>query len=219
MIVTLLIRKILSMFLMMFFGALLVRLKLLKAEDSRVLSALTIYLVIPCLILSSFQIEYSSELRDGLLLSVGGAVIVNVLLILLAWLVCRFYRLDPVEKNSAIYSNAGNLLIPLISSVLGSEWVIYSCIYMTVQMFLLFSHGKSVLCEERHVDLRGIFRNVNIITMFAGVLMLIFHIKLPPLVKDFCDSVSAMTGPLAMIITGMLIGGMGLRQVFRYRRI
>ena len=50
------------MFLMLLMGFALVKTGLLKAQDSRILSVLLLYLALPCAILDSFQVEYDLSL-------------------------------------------------------------------------------------------------------------------------------------------------------------
>jgi len=57
----LLAQKIAVMFLMMFCGFMLVRLKIVKSTDSRVLARVCMYVVIPCMIIDAFQIECTPE--------------------------------------------------------------------------------------------------------------------------------------------------------------
>lgn len=68
--------------------------------------------------------------------------------------------LDVVEKTSMIYSNSGNLIIPIVTAIFGKEWVIYSTGYLSVQTILLWSHGRMMICEEKGVDFRKIFMNI-----------------------------------------------------------
>ena len=96
MLVAALIKKIISLFLILFLGALLVRLKVLKAEDSKVLSKLTLYLIIPCVIINAFQVEFSPEIRGGLLLALCAALMIQLGTIFFAYLLKKPLRLDPV---------------------------------------------------------------------------------------------------------------------------
>ena len=50
--------EITKLFIIMAMGWALVRARVLKTEDSRVISAIIVYLVAPCIIISSFQIEH-----------------------------------------------------------------------------------------------------------------------------------------------------------------
>ena len=58
------------------------------------------------------------------------------------------FGFTPIEKATIIYSNSGNLIIPLVGAILGNEWVIYSSGYMVVQTILLWTHAKSLVCNE-----------------------------------------------------------------------
>ena len=57
----LLMQQIAVLFLIMGLGFLIVKLGIVKTEDSRVLSMVTIYLVLPCVTIHAFQIEYSTN--------------------------------------------------------------------------------------------------------------------------------------------------------------
>lgn len=219
MIAVILAKKILSLFLIMVMGAALVKSKVLRAEDSKSISVVTLYLVMPCVIISSFQVEYTEEIRDGLILALIGAVLVHAVLIAVTELLGRALGWDPVEKDSAIYSNAGNLIIPIVTAMLGKEWIIYTSAFLSVQLILLWSHGKMVLCGERRIEIKKIATNVNMISIFAGILLFICRIQLPAVLRDSIDTVGSMVGPAAMIVTGMLIGNMNLKKLFSYRKL
>lgn len=212
-------KKILSLLLMLLMGVALVRLKLLRPADSRPLSVLSLYLITPCLNLSAFQVQYSESVRNGLLLAFGAAVLVEPLMILAAELLGRVFPLDPVEKTSAIYANAGNMVIPIVVSLLGQDYVIYAMAYTSVQQFLFWSHCKMTLCCERSFDLKKVFFNINMAAVLLGGGMFLAQIQFPALIRDTISDVGGLIGPLSMIITGMLIGGMDLKKVFTYRRV
>lgn len=212
-------KKILSLLFMLFLGVLLVRLNVLKSEDSKSLSVLSLYLIIPCLNLQAFQVQYNASVRNGLLLAFIAALLVELLMVLAAELLSRIVPMDPVEKTSAIYSNAGNMVIPIVTSMLGAEYVIYTMAYSSVQQFLFWSHCKMTICGERKIEFRKIFCNVNMAAILLGLAMFLLRIQFPLLIQETLSSVGNTVGPISMIITGMLIGGMDLKKVFTYRRV
>ena len=71
MISLILAKKILSLFLVMALGIVLVRCGIVRSQDSKVLSMISLYLVMPCVIISSFQVEYQPEILNGLLLALA----------------------------------------------------------------------------------------------------------------------------------------------------
>lgn len=219
MISLILMKKIFSLFLVMLMGEVLVRCGILQSEDSKSISVVTLYLIVPCVILSAFQVECTPDVRDGLLLALAAAVAIHVLLILLSWPLGRLLHLDPLEKAAAIYSNSGNLVIPLVTALVGGEWVIYSSAFLSVQLFLLWSHAKALLCGETSIDLKKILSNVNMLAILAGIVLFVTGLRFPGPVEDAIDSLSAMVGPASMLVTGMLIGGMDLKKTFAYKRL
>ena len=76
MIALLLMQKILAMFLMMLVGFVLVRLKTFRPEESLVLSRIVVLLVMPCVAIKAFQIDYTESVRNGLLLALLASLIV-----------------------------------------------------------------------------------------------------------------------------------------------
>lgn len=54
-------KQILELFLMIFMGYVIVKTGLLKDEDSKVISKIVLYLIIPCVIINAFQVEYKFE--------------------------------------------------------------------------------------------------------------------------------------------------------------
>lgn len=219
MISVILAKKILSLFLVMALGFVLVKKKVLKAEDSKILSVVTLYLIMPCVILSAFQVEYTEQIRDGLLLAFAASILLHVGLIAAAEAAGKVFHLDALEKTSIIYPNAGNLIIPIVMAVLGDEWVIYSSAFISVQLILLWSHGKMLLCGEKKIDIRKIITNVNMIAIMVGIVLFFGKLRFPQIVQDSIGMVGDTVGPISMIITGMLIGGMSFRKIFSYKRI
>ena len=53
----LLMEQIIQLFLMIFMGFLIVKAKLLNSEDSKILSIIVLYLIIPCVIINAFQVD------------------------------------------------------------------------------------------------------------------------------------------------------------------
>ena len=208
-----LVGKIAALFIVMFLGFVLVKTGICRSDDSRVLSRLSVYIVVPCSILSAFQVSCSPSILNELLLAVAAAVLIHLILIVLFYFIGPLLHLNGVEKASIIYSNAGNLVIPLVSSILGPDWVIYSSAYVSVQLFLLWSHGKMMICEEKKPDFKKIITNTNMIAILFGSFLFLAQISLPGPVDSAVRSLGSMIGPLAMLISGMLIAGTTLLTI------
>ena len=212
-------KKILSLFIIMLMSMTLVRMKIVKASDSKIMSILLLYLFFPCVILESFQIELTPEIKHGMLLSMGAAIAVQILVLVLSISLKNLLHLNAVEQCSITYSNAGNLIIPLVISVLGPEWVIYSSSFLVVQLVLFWTHMKSVMARETHIDLKAIFTNANMIAIFIGTVLMFTGWRFPAPVNDALHSLGVVIGPAAMIIAGMLLGNMSWEKIRSYKRV
>lgn len=219
MIAVLLTQQILVLFIMMACGFLLVKLKLVKSSDSRTLSAISVYLVMPCVIINAFQIDYTDEIRNGFLLALVAAIAIHIILFILIWIFGRIFKLEAVEKASIIYSNAGNLIIPLVTSVLGAQWVIYASAFMCVQMVILWTHGQSLMQGSVGFNWRRILGNFNLFSIFVGLILFFAGIKLPTVIGSAVSSISSIVGPLCMIMLGMLLASVNFKEVFSGKRI
>ena len=104
--------------MMMAMGAILVRTKVIRVEDSKSISIISLYLITPCAIFSAFQMKYTPQILKGLMLAAGAAFILHILMILLTKILEKPMGLDVVEKTSMIYSNSGNLIIPIVTEIL-----------------------------------------------------------------------------------------------------
>lgn len=211
----LLFQQIAQLFLCIILGWLLIRLRLLRPEDSRVLSVVCLYLVTPCVIVSAFQIDRTPDLLHSLALSLGTAIGIHVFLFAAVALLRRPLRLTPVEQASVIYPNSGNLIIPLVTAILGRDWVIYASMFQLVQQFPIWTHCRILLSGERSLSLKKILLNVNILSVFAGVLLFSLNITIPSVIEGTMESIGAMIGPISMFVAGMLMGDQDLRSVLR----
>ena len=214
----LLIRQIASMFIMIFLGFLTIKTKLLSQEDGKVLSKTAVYIVAPCMAFASFQIDFSSDKLLGLGIAAAAAVAVHLIYMLISRAISSPLRLMNIERASLIYSNSGNMIIPLITNVLGSEWVFYSSAYITVQTLLIWTHGKSLVQGKKDWSLKQVIFNPNIISVTIALIFFLLRVTVPRVINTAMSSVGAMIGPLCMFVVGMLIAGMDLRSLMAKKR-
>ena len=211
--------KIVELTLIVLMGYGLVKSKLLKSEDSKPLSIIGLYIISPAVMIEAFQIPYTPEILDGLLLSLGMAVFLHIMLIAIGALLKRLLHLDPIEHAASIYSNSGNLIIPLVMSLFGKEWVIYASCFIIVQTFLFWTHCRLIIVGKGNLTLKTVLKNINIWSIMIGVTMFALQIKLPDMINGTLTSVGMFIGPNAMLIAGMLIAAIPLRTILSSKRI
>ena len=214
----LLMEQIAKLFIMIFMGYVVVKMGLLKDEDSKVLSTLVLYLIVPCVILNAFQVDYTLEKVSGLELACIASLLLLFILLPVVNLIGKVLKLNEVETMSIYYSNSGNLIVPLVAFMLGDKWVFYACVFMGLQTIFFWTHCKNVLSHEKGFNLKKIFFNINIITIIVAIVLFFAKIRLPEIITGTLSSVGAMIGPASMFVIGMLIGGMDLKKVLTNKK-
>lgn len=143
-----LVSKILSLLVLLGAGVVLVRTKLLKKEDSVTLSKISVFLLSPCVIVSSFSMQVDGQAGHNLLLCFFYAILANFLFLFLGTFLKRPLHLSPVEEMSLEYTNCGNFVLPIVAGVLGEEYLLYVSAYITVYNLLVWTHGIHLFQER-----------------------------------------------------------------------
>lgn len=211
--------KIIELTLIVLMGYGLVKSRLLKSEDSKPLSIIGLYIISPAVMIEAFQIDYTPEILQGLMLSLTMAVFLHIILIATGAMLKRLLKLDPIEHAASIYSNSGNLIIPIVMALFGREWVIYASCFIVVQTFLFWTHCRVIIVGEGNLSLKVMLKNINMWSIFIGILLFAFQIKLPNFINGTLSAVGMFIGPNAMLIAGMLIASIPLKSIVSSKRI
>lgn len=214
-----LLYKIVQLFVFMVLGFVLVRAKVIKSSDSTVLSKISLYLLMPSAIINAFDFEITNEIAKGIGLSFLAAIVLHTVYILLDKIYCKVLNASSVERASAMYSNAGNLIIPIVTFVLGEEWVLYSTAFLSVQLVFLWTHGIKLFTPNEKFNIKKIVLNVNIIAIITGVILMLSPFRLPVFVKDITSSLGGMMGAVGMIIAGMVAASLNLKEMLKNKRL
>ena len=189
--------QIIKLFIILLLGFLLVKFGLLKASDSKSVSVILVYLILPCMIINAFQIDYTPQVRTGLIFTIAASVIVHLIFIAVTALLKRLLGLDTIEQMTVIYTNGGILVIPLVQAMLGDDYV--------VQIILLWTHCKQKLCSGQKLELKSIFLNANMVAIYVGIILFFTQIHLPDVIGGTIDMLANMVGPMGMLLSGMAI--------------
>lgn len=208
-----------ALFLLVVVGYVLVKTGVLKARDASILSKLVLYMCAPAAIIIAFQIELTASRMQGFLLALGAAVGVHILYFGVVGLLDHFWHYNAMEKASMIYSNCGNLILPLVTLVLGQKMVFYASGYMMVQTILLWTHCKTIMSGDAHFEIRHILLNVNMVAIALGIILCITHIHLPTMLYSALNSAQNPMGPLSMLVVGMLLSEMNMKEAFTNKRV
>ncbi len=218
MIVQLLLYKIFQLFLIMILGFVLVRAKLMKSEDSAVLSKLSLYLFMPAVIINAFNVEMTNDIVMGLIIAFFVAILIHIILLMLDCVLKKIFKTTNLERASILYSNAGNLIVPIVTYVFGEEWLIYSSAYLIVQLIFLWTHGVRLFSDKK-ISLKEILLNINMLAVISGFVIMFLGVRLPNFISEITSSLGAMLAPAGMVIAGMLAASVDFGKMLKNKRL
>lgn len=204
----LVLKQAVIMILICVIGMICYKTNIITKSVQKYFSSLVLKVVMPCLIITSFQIDLSPEVMDGLIKAVILSVISHIVMILTSNLIIRKSgkREYAIERFSLVYTNCGYMGIPLIEGVLGAEGVIYATVYMIVFNVLVWSHGVIVMRNKFSPrDLLTVLKSPTMISIGVGLIFLMSGLRLPYIISKPLSYVASMNTPLPMLIAGVTI--------------
>lgn len=204
----LVLKQAVIMILICVIGMICYKTDIITKNVQKYFSSLVLKVVMPCVIITSFQIDLSPQIMDGLIKSVLLSVISHIIMILASNLLIRKKekREHEIERFSLVYTNCGYMGIPLIEGVLGAEGVVYATVYMIVFNVLVWSHGVIVMRNKfSPQELLAVLKSPTMISIAVGLIFLISGLKLPFIISKPISYVSLMNTPLPMLIAGVTI--------------
>lgn len=207
------------------------------------ISAIIVNITNPCLMISSMLGEGERVSGRLLLLGLLGAVVTYAILIVIAELIPRIFRIKKNDRYSyfflTLFGNIGFIGIPLTSAVLGDEALVYVCFHNLVFCFIVYTIGISKITKaaaEQEESERGIrFENVPTQPSFgqkfksminpgtlAAIFSLVFYVagwNLPHLLMLTIDYAGRSTTFLSMMVLGSAVARMQVGRVTRNYRL
>lgn len=213
-----LVSKLCSMMLEAVIGFLIVRIKMFQVKDTRMLSRLVVDIFTPCLIINAFQIDITPERERGFVVALIVSTAYYFVAILFTRILARPLHLDAIDRTTIIYPNVGNLILPLVSMVLGDEMVFYASAMQIPFNIFVWTHGMSAIEGSGKINLKKALLNSNMIAIFIGIAFLLTGFKLPDVLSTTMTGFGSMVGPLSMLVIGMQIADSKLSDVFACKK-
>jgi hypothetical protein len=190
----------------------------IKIKDA--LSKVIVKIVLPCLIVSSIT---SKELEKGLagdiftvfLMSVFSLAVLYFIGAISAKLLKVPKKTQAVHKLLSCLGNVTFVGYPVITAMYGEEGFFYAIIYWLINDLFLWTAGVFALKKDELKSTKDILKNLinpNTIAFCLSIFMLIFGIKLPPLLYDTISGIGSLTIGLSMLFIGMALSAVDIKK-------
>lgn len=183
---------------------------------------LLLYVIVPCTLVNSFiKIEMTEDTVRKFFVSFAVATATHVIGILLN---VPFFRKNknedsPVYKFASIYGNVGFMALPLAQAILGDEGVFYCANGVVVYNIVNFTHGVFLMSKKKEkLDLKMLI-NPGTVSLLIGLPIFLLKIKVPYILSQPIEMLSALNSPVAMLIFGTYLAHTDLKTMFTDKKI
>lgn len=212
-----------ELFIIMFLGYAIFKLKIVDDNFVKKFSKLVLDVTLPAMILSSvLNLDERPMLSDVLTAFAVSGVLFFVVLPVIGILLARLFRVKKEHNGLYIfmhtYSNIGFMGFPVIEAMLGPVALFYAAIFNLMFNVSVFSLGVGLVSKKTKFSAK-VLMTPGIIVAALSVVLYFLNIRLPELIHSTVSSVGSITSPAAMLIVGFTLAKMDLSSVFSDWRI
>lgn len=216
----LLLQQMIVLFIYMMIGYIACKKGKLDEAASSKLSWMVLNIANPMLVISA-AVNGEGEIKGlDLIFTAAIAVWMFVILGLMAQVLPKLLRVEkkdiPLYKLMIIFNNMAFMGFPLISATYGNSALLYAAIFLLPFNILIYTYGVQVVKEDKAEKKFAWDKilNVGVISCIVAAVLYIGHIPVPQFVKTCSQGLGNLTGPLSMIVTGISLTKIKIKDLF-----
>ncbi len=194
------------------------KLKIISKEGQDSLSNLLINLVLPCNIIASFMSDIGGEgIGKNLVLSLVLSAVIQILAVFFGGFLFRHFPKNKkdVMHYGLICSNSSFIGMPVADNIYGSLGVVYVSMFQLPIRVTMWTSGLALFTNvDRKTAVKAILVHPCIVSMFIGIILMIFSPPLPGFVTSTISYLSKCTIPLSMLIIGSILSECSVKEIF-----
>lgn len=173
----------------------------------------------PMLIISS-AVNSEGEIQGiELLITAGIAIGMFVVFMILAMALPKLLNIKeedvPLYKLMTVFNNMAFMGFPVISAAYGSDSLLYASIFLLPFNLLIYTYGIHVVDKENSgkVEWNKVL-NIGVIACIVAAALYLAKIPVPDFAKSVSQGLGHLTGPLSMMVTGISLTKIRIRDLF-----
>lgn len=216
------IENVISLFLIILVGVYGAKKKIITPQINKGLIDILIQITLPLMILSSFIFTYDDSIKSNAIKTFYYSIAAYIIVILVSYLLLLPIKNDKkiVLHFANVFTNTGYVGFPILNSIYGAEGIVYGSIFNIFFVIFVWTYGiilykGNFQKKELKNELKKILMNPSIIAVCAGVIIMIFNIQLPGAILSSIRNIGNITGPLSMIIIGVIISDVKIKEYIK----
>ena len=209
-------------------GFIIVKSKLLKNQDSNIVSKVVLYISVPFFIITStLNVDLTGSLALKFLII---ALLYSAGLFLLFFVSIIFLKkgndklLRGLERFCVIFANNGFLGLPLAEAVFGQANLELISLIVVINVinniFLMILGGYMFSGDKKTISLKAVLTSPTLIAFVVGVALNLVKVKsIFPEAYSYSEYFKNIITPLSMTVLGMKFAGISISKIFSNKRV
>ncbi len=124
-----------------------------------------------------------------------------------------------IFQEMFVFSNLGFIGIPVVSSILGEEYVVYVTEFLLIYTIVFYTYGVALMDGKfSPSSLKSMF-NPGTISGLLALLIIVCGIRLPGFIKTAVTYLGNVTSPMALVAVGFTLAHSDLKKIFCQPRL
>ncbi|MBR1658827.1 MAG: AEC family transporter, partial [Oscillospiraceae bacterium] len=189
----------------------------------KMLSRFVMAVPLPCMIVSSFQIEYSVDNLLTAPVLAGLSAVSMVFMFAAVWIATIWVKDPAIRKTvrfSLLFTNFTFVGFAVVRELYGAAGF-FNYVLFTLPIRLVFYGGASLILGKggERVDVRQTVKRFlcePVIAVIIGFIIYAFQIPLPGVLSTTIESIGNMASPLGLMLCGAIIADADFRSALRH---
>jgi predicted permease len=220
--ISVIIERVISLFIIILVGVYGNKKHIITTQMNKGLIDILINITLPFMILSSFILTYDDAIKSNIIKTVYFSIAAYIIMMIVSYLF-----LLPIKNNQKtilhfanVFTNTGYVGFPILNSIYGIEGIVYGSIFNMFFVIFVWTYGIILFKgnfekKELKRELTKIILNPSIIAVCFGLLLMLFDVKLPEALLFSISNIGSITGPLSMIIIGVILSDVKLKKYIK----
>ncbi len=146
------------------------------------------------------------------------STIVLVILIAAGMILSPLFERQPDQKKifqmMFVFSNLGFIGIPVVGSILGTQYVVYVTEFLLLYTIVFYTYGVALMDGKFSLSSLKAMVNPGLISGLAAVLIIVLNIPLPGFLMTAVTYLGNVTSPMALVAVGFALAHTDPKRIF-----
>ncbi|MEA5085361.1 MAG: AEC family transporter [Lachnospiraceae bacterium] len=207
----------LMLLILLLVGVFLRKMNLVSAEARKSIINMLLNALLPCMIISSFNMEFSPEVLKFSTQALIIGTIAQIAYIFISKYLFFMANKDQqaVLRTGIICSNAGYIGMPVSHGVYGDEGLILASVQCLPIRIFTWTIGMAMFVKtDRKQVIKTILTHPCIVSVFIGMVLMVTPLSLPVFLNSAIKSMGGGSTAISMMVIGMILAETDPKKVF-----